>query len=45
MNGISITVTQKLWEHSSPDLTNKVYTNVDPILSHAVNQIPVGDWL
>jgi len=35
----------KLLEHSSPDLTNKVYTNVDPVLRHAVDQIPVGDWL
>ena len=44
-NGISTAVTQKLMEHSSPDLTNKVYTNVDPVLRHAVDQIPVGDWL
>ena len=29
-NGISTAVTQKLMEHSSPNLTNKVYTNVDP---------------
>ncbi len=43
--GISTAVTQKLLEHSSPDLTNKVYTNVDPVLRHAVDQIPVGDWL
>jgi len=44
-NGISTAVTQKLLEHSSPDLTNKVYTNVDPVLHHAVEQLPVGDWL
>jgi len=44
-NGISTAVMQKLLEHSSPDLTNKVYTNVDPVLRHAVDQIPVGDWL
>ncbi|MGB2808715.1 MAG: site-specific integrase [Sedimentisphaerales bacterium] len=44
-NGISTAVTQKLLEHSSPHLTNKVYTNVDPVLRHAVEQIPVGDWL
>ena len=44
-NGISTAVTQKLLEHSSPNLTNKVYTNVDPVLRHAVDQIPVGDWL
>ncbi|MHC4111437.1 MAG: tyrosine-type recombinase/integrase [Planctomycetota bacterium] len=44
-NGVSTAVTQKLLEHSSPDLTNKVYTNVDPVLRQAVEQIPVGDWL
>ena len=44
-NGVSTAVTQKLLEHSSPDLTNKVYTNVDPVLRHAVDKIPVGDWL
>ncbi|MBC8467972.1 MAG: site-specific integrase [Planctomycetes bacterium] len=44
-NGVSTAVTQKLLEHSSPDLTNKVYTNVDPVLRHAVDQIPVGEWL
>jgi len=44
-NGVSTAVTQKLLEHSSPDLTNKVYTNVDPVLRHAVDQIPVRDWL
>jgi integrase len=44
-NGVSTAVTQKLLEHSSPDLTNKVYTNVYPVLRHAVDQIPVSDWL
>jgi integrase len=44
-NGISTAVTQKLLEHSSPDLTNKVDTKVDPVLRHAVGQLPVGDWL
>jgi integrase len=44
-NGVSTAVTQKLLEHSSPDLTNKVYANVDPVLRHAVEQIPVDDWL
>jgi len=44
-NGVSTAVTQKLLEHSSPDLTNKVYTNVDPVLWHVVDQIPVGDVL
>ena len=44
-NGVSTAVTQRLLEHSSSDLTNKVYTNVDPVLRHAVDQLPVGDWL
>jgi integrase len=44
-NGVSTAVTQKLLEHSSPRLTNKVYTNVDPVLRHAVEQLPVGKWL
>ena len=44
-NGISTAVTQRLLEHSSPNLTNKVYTNVDPVLRHAVEQLPVGKWL
>jgi len=44
-NGVSTVVIQKLLEHSSPDLTNKVYTNVDPVLRHTVDQIPAYDWL
>ena len=44
-NGVSTAVTQRLLEHSSPNLTNKVYINVDPILRHAVEQLPVADWL
>jgi len=44
-NGISTAVTQKLLEHSSPNLTNRVYTNVDPVLRHAVDKIPARDWL
>ncbi len=44
-NGVSTAVTQRLLEHSSPRLTNKVYTNVDPVLRHAVEQIPIGEWL
>ncbi len=43
-NGISTAVTQRLLGHSSPNLTNKVYTNVDPVLRHAVEQLPVADW-
>ena len=34
-------VTQKLLEHSSPNLTNKVYTNVDLVLRESVNQLPI----
>ena len=44
-NGVSTAVTQRLLEHSSPNLTNKVYTNVDPVLRQAVEQLPVGNWL
>ncbi|MHC4434422.1 MAG: tyrosine-type recombinase/integrase, partial [Planctomycetota bacterium] len=44
-NGISTAVVQRLLEHSSPDLTNKVYTNVDPVLRHAIDTIPASDWL
>ena len=43
--GVSTAVTQRLLEHSSPQLTNDVYTNVDPILRQAVNLLPVTDWL
>ena len=43
--GVATAVIQKLLEHSSPDLTNKVYMNVDPVLRNAVDQIPAGDWL
>ena len=44
-NGVSTAVTQRLLEHSSPTLTNKVYTNVDPVLRHAIEKLPVGDWV
>jgi hypothetical protein len=44
-NGVSTAVIQKLLEHSSSDLTNKVYMNVDPALRQAVDQIPSSDWL
>ena len=44
-NGVSTAVTQRLLEHSSPNLTNKVYTNVDPVLRQAVEQLHVGKWL
>ena len=44
-NGVSTAVVQRLLEHSSPDLTNKVYTNVDPVLRHAIDTMPASDWL
>ena len=44
-NGVSTAVTQRLLEHSSPYLTNKVYTNVDPVLRQSVNRLPIGQWL
>jgi integrase len=44
-NGVSTAVTQRLLEHSSADLTNKVYTNVDPVLRQAIDTIPASDWL
>jgi len=43
--GISTAVIQKLLEHSSPDLTNKVYANVNPVLRQAVDKIPADEWL
>ena len=44
-NGISTAVIQKLLEHSSPDLTNKIYMNVDPVLRSATDHLPVDEWL
>jgi len=43
--GVSIAVTQRLLEHSSPPLTNDVYTNVDPVLRQPIDQRPVPDWV
>jgi integrase len=43
--GVSTAVTQRLLEHSSPQLTNDVYTNVDPVLREAISHLPVGDWI
>jgi integrase len=43
--GVSTAVTQRLLEHSSPQLTNDVYTNVDPVLRQAVELLPVADWI
>ena len=44
-NGVSTAVTQRLLEHSSPNLTNKVYTNVDPVLRQSINKLPIEQWL
>ena len=44
-NGVSTAVTQRLLEHSSPNLTNKIYTNVDPVLRQSINLLPVRKWL
>lgn len=43
--GVSTAVTQRLLEHSSPQLTNDVYTNVDPVLRQAISLLPVAEWL
>jgi integrase len=43
--GVSTAVTQRLLEHSSPQLTNDVYTNVDPVLRQAISLLPVTDWV
>jgi len=42
--GVSTSVTQRLLERSSSTLTNKIYTNVDPVLRQSVNQLPVEQW-
>jgi len=44
-NGISTAVTQRLLEHSSPNLTNKIYTNVDPVLRQSIECLPIQKWL
>jgi integrase len=43
--GVSTAVTQRLLEHSTPQLTNDVYTNVDPVLRQAIEQLTVAEWL
>ena len=44
-NGVSTAVTQRLLEHSSPNLTNKIHTNVDPVLRQAIEQLNISNWL
>ncbi|MBN1123733.1 MAG: tyrosine-type recombinase/integrase [Sedimentisphaerales bacterium] len=41
-NGVSIAITQRLLEQLSPNLTNKVYTNVNPVLRNAAEQLSVS---
>ncbi len=43
--GVSTAVTQRLLEHSTPQLTNEIYTNVDPALRLTVDHLPVTEWL
>ena len=43
--GVSTAVTQRLLEHSTSQLTNQVYTNVDPVLRQAIDLLPVAQWL
>ncbi len=43
--GVSTAVTQRLLEHSTPQLTNDIYTNVDPVLRQAIERLPVAEWL
>ncbi len=38
-------VTQRLLEHSTPQRTNDVYTNIDPVLRQAISQLPVSEWV
>ena len=44
-NGVSTVVTQRLLEHSSPQLTNTIYTNVYPVLRQSINRLPIEQWL
>jgi hypothetical protein len=44
-NYVSTAGMERLLEHSSPDLTNKVYTIVDPVLRQAIDTMLAGDWL
>lgn len=43
--GASTAVTQRLLEHSTSQLTNDVYRNVDRVLRRAIEKLPVGEWL
>jgi len=43
--GVSTAVTQRLLEHSTSQLTNDIYTNVDSVLRQAIERLPVAEWL
>ncbi len=43
--GVSLSIAQRLLEHSDPKLTANTYTNVDGALIESVNKLPVNDWL
>jgi len=43
--GVSLSVAQALLEHSTPSLTARSYTNTNPMLSPAIERLPVGEWL
>ncbi len=41
--GFSQSVTQNLLEHSTPNLTHKVYTDVQPVYRKAIDSLPIPD--
>jgi hypothetical protein len=38
-------VTQKMLNHSTPNMTNDVYTHFDPALKVFVERLPGGQWM
>jgi len=42
---VPLSVVQNLLEHSSAELTQKHYTNVNPLLAPAVERLPIRRWL
>jgi integrase len=42
---VPLSVVQNLLEHSSPALTERIYTQTNPLLAPAVERLPVNDWL
>ena len=42
---VPLSVVQQLLEHSSADLTQRQYTNVDPLLAPAVEKLPIKEWI